>query len=257
MKVPVLSSLILFHARQAVGGYHSFLPSGGGPRTHTGAGSLVKKPGEVKMQQKSQLVAVQWTDKRQVNVLSTNADPKTVAVQRRSKNGMIEVQIPASVIKYNSAMFGDDLHDQNRSYYPVGRPGTKWWRYLFNYLVQVAIVNLFILMKRARPDDGRAAVSQNHLLFRSHLVKALIKEDATAPQRAPESPTVRGALNPYSPNHMLTKMPGRKRRCFQCSKDGVKMASGRTRESTTGCHLCNIHLHGGECYSKYHESIKS
>ena len=37
MKVPVLSSLILFHARQAGGGYHSFLPSGGGPRTHTGA----------------------------------------------------------------------------------------------------------------------------------------------------------------------------------------------------------------------------
>ena len=36
MKEPVLSSLILFHARQAGGGYHSFLPSGGGPRTHTG-----------------------------------------------------------------------------------------------------------------------------------------------------------------------------------------------------------------------------
>ena len=36
MKVPVLSSLILFHARQAGGGYHSLLPSAGGPRTHTG-----------------------------------------------------------------------------------------------------------------------------------------------------------------------------------------------------------------------------
>ena len=32
MKVPVLSSLILFHARQAGGGYHSLLPSGGGPQ---------------------------------------------------------------------------------------------------------------------------------------------------------------------------------------------------------------------------------
>ena len=36
MKVPVLSSLVLFHARQAGGEYHSLLPSGGGPRTHTG-----------------------------------------------------------------------------------------------------------------------------------------------------------------------------------------------------------------------------
>ena len=32
MKVPVLSSLILFHARQAGGGYHSLHPSEGGPR---------------------------------------------------------------------------------------------------------------------------------------------------------------------------------------------------------------------------------
>ena len=36
MKVHVLSSLILFHARQAGGGYHSLLPSVGGHRTHTG-----------------------------------------------------------------------------------------------------------------------------------------------------------------------------------------------------------------------------
>ena len=36
MKVHVLSSLVLFHARQAGGEYHSLHPSGGGPRTHTG-----------------------------------------------------------------------------------------------------------------------------------------------------------------------------------------------------------------------------
>ena len=52
MKVPVLSSLILFHARQAGGGYHSFLPSGGGPRTHTGA--LVGKEVGKKMKRKGQ-----------------------------------------------------------------------------------------------------------------------------------------------------------------------------------------------------------
>ena len=111
------------------------------------------------MQQKGQLVAVQCTDKWQVHIWSTNADPKRVAVQWISKNGMIEVQIPASVIKYNSAVFGVDLNDQNRSYYPIGRPGTKWWRYLFNYLVQVSMINSFILMKPARPNEGTAAVS--------------------------------------------------------------------------------------------------
>ncbi|GFO39554.1 PiggyBac transposable element-derived protein 4-like [Plakobranchus ocellatus] len=51
--------------------------------------SSKQKAGEIKMKKKGVMVAVQWTDKRQVNVLSTNSDPKMVAVKRRSKQGMI------------------------------------------------------------------------------------------------------------------------------------------------------------------------
>ncbi|GFS10706.1 PiggyBac transposable element-derived protein 4-like [Elysia marginata] len=80
--------------------------------------SQKQKPGEVKMKQKGQLVAVQWTDKRQVNILSNNSDPKMVSAQSRSKQGVIDVQVPASVVKYNSAMFGVDLNDQYRAYAP-------------------------------------------------------------------------------------------------------------------------------------------
>ncbi|GFO33877.1 PiggyBac transposable element-derived protein 4-like [Plakobranchus ocellatus] len=101
-----------------------------------------QKPGEVRM------VAVQWTDKRQVNILSTNADPKMMTVERRTKRGVVQVQVPKPVVQYNSAMFGVDLNDQNRSYYPVGDPGTKWWRYLSNYHVQISIINAFILVMK-------------------------------------------------------------------------------------------------------------
>ncbi|GFO13039.1 PiggyBac transposable element-derived protein [Plakobranchus ocellatus] len=48
-------------------------------------------------------------------------------------------------------MFGVDLNDQHRSYNSFGRAGTKWWRYLFNYLVQIFIINAFILTKSAPP----------------------------------------------------------------------------------------------------------
>ncbi|GFR99077.1 hypothetical protein ElyMa_002784100 [Elysia marginata] len=48
-----------------------------------------------------------------------------IYVQHRSKQGVIDVQVPAPVVKYNSAMFGVDLNDQYRAYYPVGSPGTK------------------------------------------------------------------------------------------------------------------------------------
>ena len=213
-----------------------------------------QKAGEVKMKQKGNLVAVQWTDKRQVNVLSTCCDPTMTTVQRRKKGGgLLDVPIPSAIVDYNSAMFGVDLNDQYRSYYGVGRPGNKWWRYLFNYLIQISIINSFILMKRARTEDNRYSISQNHLMFRTALAKALATPSKS---RAAEAPTLGGAARAYSPEHTLAKMPGRKRRCFQCARDGNKMPSGRTRETITGCPLCNVHLHGGPCYLKFHEALK-
>ena len=75
------------------------------------------------------LVAVQWTEKRQVNVISTQSDPLMTTVQCRAKGGVIDHNIPAPILSYNSGMFGVDLSDQYRSYNNNGRPGTKWWRY--------------------------------------------------------------------------------------------------------------------------------
>lgn len=45
-----------------------------------------QKPGEVRMLQKGNIVAVHWTDQRQVNVLSTSADPKMMTVERGTKH---------------------------------------------------------------------------------------------------------------------------------------------------------------------------
>ena len=60
------------------------------------------------MRQKGRMVAVQWTDKRRVNILSTKADPKMVTVERRTKAGVVQVQVPKPVVQYNKAMFGVD-----------------------------------------------------------------------------------------------------------------------------------------------------
>ncbi|GFO07145.1 PiggyBac transposable element-derived protein 4-like [Plakobranchus ocellatus] len=220
-----------------------------------------QKPGKVRnrMMQKGRMVAVQWTDKRQVNILSANADPKMVTVERRTKHGVVQVQVPKPVLQYNSATFGVDLNDQNRSCYPVGRPGTKWGRYLFSYLERISIINAFIVMKCARPDDSYTSVSQNYLPFRTRLVKALIatiKPDQPV-RRAPDTLTLEGSTHSYSPGHSFGKMPGHKRRFFQCAQVGVKMASRHTQETITGCHLCNVHLHGGACYSRFHDNLKS
>ena len=66
------------------------------------------------MLQKGKTVAVQWTEKRQVNILSISADAKMVTVERRTKTRVLQVQIPKSVVQYNSPMFGMDLNDLYR-----------------------------------------------------------------------------------------------------------------------------------------------
>ena len=214
-----------------------------------------QKKGEFKMQQKGLLVACQWTDKRQVNMLSTNSNPEMTLVQRRSKDGIIQVEIPCSVDSYNSHMFGVDLGDQHRSYYPVGRPSHKWWRYLFWYLIQISIINGYLLMKQVNPNSP---LTQSHLKFRAKLAQQLLalKAVPTSSRACHNRPSVAGIARPFSPQHMLSTMPGRKRRCYQCAMVGAKMPSGRTKETTKGCHLCQVYLHAGQCYSTYHDSLK-
>ena len=72
------------------------------------------KKGTTKQKQCGNLVATRWTDKREVNMLSTCADPGSTEVVRKSKDGPVDVLIPNSVKLYNQRMGGVDLADQYR-----------------------------------------------------------------------------------------------------------------------------------------------
>ncbi|KAK6980316.1 piggyBac transposable element-derived protein 4 [Biomphalaria glabrata] len=129
-----------------------------------------QKKGDLKMRQKGLIVATQWTDKRQVNILSTNSNPVMTTVECRSKTGMLDLEIPLPVVSYNCGMFGVDLADQHRSYYPVGRVSNKWWRYMLWYLIDISTINSFLLMKKSRTNDSTDSLSQNHLWFHKQQV---------------------------------------------------------------------------------------
>ena len=110
-----------------------------------GRASIKLRPGEIRQLQKGNLLATVWYDKRQVAILSTNCQPnETVTVQRRTKEPphIKDVDIPAPISTYNKYMGGVDLNDQMRSYYPSGRPGKKWWRYLLWFLLDVSITDI-------------------------------------------------------------------------------------------------------------------
>ena len=109
----------------------------------------LRRQGEMVQQQNHSMVATAWHDKRTVTLLSTNADPREMTeVQRKQKDGsIVNVRCPKILKLYTQNMNGVDRADQLRSTYSICRKAAKWWKYLFWFMVDVAICNAFILMK--------------------------------------------------------------------------------------------------------------
>jgi len=74
------------------------------------------------------------------------------------------------VAEYNKIMGGVDRFDQLRERYALGRCSVKWWHRIFYFLVDVAIVNSFVMWKINKRENGQ----HNQLTYRIHLSRQLI-----------------------------------------------------------------------------------
>ena len=57
------------------------------------------------------------------------------------------LECPPLLPDYQAYMRGIDRGDQLMSYYNVGRRSKKWWKRVFAYLLEVSIVNAYVLQK--------------------------------------------------------------------------------------------------------------
>ena len=228
------------------------------PPLKIGRSSIKLKPGEKRQLQKGNLLVTVWHDKRQVAVLSTNCQPnETVVVQRRVKQPpyVKAVSIPAPVRQYNTFMGGVDLSDQFRSYYPSGRTGMKWWRYIFWFLLDVSICNAMIIEKlspHAQTSRKRRALLQFKLQLAKELIGGFSGRKRYPGQKRKSSSTNNAIGLSNLPGHVEVKFSGRKRVCMQCAKSGHKTPSGRTPETTFGCGRCGVNLCRNSCFLQYH-----
>ena len=53
--------------------------------------------------------------------------------------------------------------------------------------------------------------------------------------------------------HEGVTFSSRKRVCAWCQKTSARTPSGRVRETVHGCSTCDVHLHKGACFQKYHD----
>ena len=97
------------------------------------------------------IVATVWKDKRIIHFLTTIHMAKCslpITAKRREKDGtQKDVECPPCLPDYQKFMRGIDRRDQMMGYYNVGRRSRKWWKRVFSYLIEVCLLNAYVLHK--------------------------------------------------------------------------------------------------------------
>lgn len=209
------------------------------------------KKGEINAFRKDDKINVlQWKDKREVLMISTLYDDSTENVVRTTKGGTQEtIKKPSIICRYNENMGGVDLTDHYISSYAFTRKTVKWWRKVFFWLLEVGIVNSFILFNLERVNKGMRKVEQKK--FRKSLVRQLVASTRNPKKRGrpavfDEDQRLNGKL------HLIYEVEaGKKKDCAVCSKRTGEGGRKRTKFHCTTCEN-KPGLHPGFCFEKYH-----
>ena len=196
------------------------------------------------------LLCVSWraaTKKKPLIMLSSSSTHQMVTVRSRRTTQ----QKPIAVDRYNYSMNGVDRADQYTVYYSFVRRSVKWWRKVFFWMMEVAVVNSYILYKchTIRP--------LSHRYYRLSILRALAAPHMrSAPPRGPgrhrASHQQARSGDPDRLNglaHYMERSAGQ-RDCAVCSKQ----SRGSRRRSTFFCKTCHTHppLCPTTCFERYH-----
>jgi hypothetical protein len=205
--------------------------------------TLRLKRGDIRVRTRGDLTALVWRDKRDVYILTNIHDPPREGNLRDEHGNAIK---PAIVADYNRHMGYLDKADRMANSYTASRQTWKWTKKLFFHLLDLAVLNSYILLSSC----GGKKIS--HRDFRLALVREMLAWAGHEPQ--PSRPVGRPALASANTSRLDTRhnkhWPGRnmtKRRCRVCSARGV------TRTVMSKCVKCDVALCVDRtCFADYH-----
>ncbi|KAG4066842.1 hypothetical protein HA402_012909 [Bradysia odoriphaga] len=205
--------------------------------------------GEFQFKIKNGVAAVQWMDKKPVNFLSSAHTPRrTTTVLRRLQTGKrISVHCPNVVADYNKYMCGVDRFDQYRERYETGRKSIKWWFRILYFLMDLAVVNSFVLWKMQQSPGSK----NNQLTYRLRQSRQLI-DGFSSRKMAGRPPNffkckVPKELRLAKSSFHLPRVVASSRRCKLCSSKYNK----QTRTKVI-CISCDVPLCVKNCFERFH-----
>ena len=203
--------------------------------------------GDITTYQDGNILGLKWKDKRYVSVLSTIHDSSMVSKQRRTRQvagGVEVVQKPAVIEDYNMYMGGVDKSDQLVTYYFFRRCSKKWWKRAFFHLIELAMVNAYILYCYNTPKREQLT----HLQFRLAVASSLLcdAQPIPPPQHIP-SPAAANVPLRLTGRHFPEPTGGRPD-CKVCSD----RMTGKRKQTKWQCKTCKVSLCIHPCFERYH-----
>ena len=213
--------------------------------------SVKMNKGDVRTKKLDRVMALQWQDKRVITMLTTIHDDQMISKKRRSRFGKDNeenVDKPLCIEEYNKHMGGVDRSDQLLSYYGFIHKTLKWSNRASFHLLDLAIVNSYILYKLSHQGKKH----KSHAQYRIDIANSLLLEAGHTTME--ENEELQSPHNRLTGRHFPSKLPLRasglksQRECVVCS-----FKKGRKRKTTTYyCQHCNVPLCVTPCFELYH-----
>ncbi|GFN77996.1 PiggyBac transposable element-derived protein 4 [Plakobranchus ocellatus] len=188
--------------------------------------------------------------KKHVTMVST----KTIVANVEVRPGVSKPQV---VHTYNQFMNGCDRSDQSLGYYGIhNRRSNKWWKKIFLWILEIAMLNAFILFKQRRPAGTLKSHLHTFKNFKLNLVTQLARRAITSADPSTPVPTpskrgrksTTGPVERFTENKHLIVRTNEDRRCKYCSTPDKPV---RTSFNCEGC-SDTPHLHPAGCFKAYH-----
>ena len=184
-------------------------------------------------------VLTKYMDSKLLFLISNFIDTNRLCTKSRWSRKLqqyIEISFPEIVKVYQILMKGVDISNQLISYYEIDIRMKKWWKRLFNHLIDIAVVNSYILYNKS----GRGEVLSQKK-FRESIVLSVIakyKVEQISKELACEH---------------LIRRTNKQRTCKGCYEKKYHNAKN-TPTTIYMCIACEIHL-CPTCFYDYHQKF--
>lgn len=217
--------------------------------------SVKLRKGDIATRSSNGILAVKWSDRKDVYLLSTKhenaekTDTGKKKIEKGGKSSEANMMKPKCVIEYNHGMGGVDHQDQVLACFPVMRNFLKGYRKIFFYLFDMGLFNSYVLDSKTKPKKDHY-VNYRLDVAEQLLLNVSLPNYNTRGRLAHGDTPLRLQANRWChfPRHIpeTLKKKNPTRACKVCKKHKKRS------ETVWEYKKCMIALHVPECFERYH-----